>query len=381
MINTRTDAQSIVAHERVGVKRDRSGRSRTLEQSQNTPSRRYRVQGAGRLRFGVRRGTIALLMASTSSQDVALLTRIASLYYLEDATQAEIASLLGFSRPKVARLLKRARADGIVEISIRAHPGLNMPLETELADRFGLSQAILVADQQREGPLRASVARAAAELLMRTVQDRSTVAVGMGRNVAAIAEQVISAPPRKCTFVSAIGGSPQVDSGVNPNEICRQLAERFGGQAEGLYAPAYAASEAGREAFLEHSDVRETLARARSAETAIVGIGDARDDSAVVQMGCFSPAEMARTRKAGAVGDLLGFFFDIDGAPVNDGFGGRVVGLTGEDLRAVPRVIAVTSEVGKSRAVLGSLRTGIVDVLVTSVGLAREALAGDRRPT
>jgi DNA-binding transcriptional regulator LsrR (DeoR family) len=172
-----------------------------------------------------------------------------------------------------------------------------------------------------------------------------------------------------------MGGSPQVGTGINPNDICRRLAERFGGQAESLYAPAYAESAASRGAFMRHSDVRETLARARLAQTALVGIGDARNDSAVVQMGCFSAAEMSTMREAGAVGDILGFFFDLEGRPAGGGIGERVVGLGAEDLRAVARVIAVSSEEGKARSVLGALRTGVVDVLVASIGTARQVLA------
>jgi len=40
-------------------------------------------------------------------------------------------------------------------------------------------------------------------------------------------------------------------------------------------------------------------------------------------------------------------------------------------------VIAVASEDGKAQAMLGALRTGALDVLVTSVGLARQVLAAD----
>jgi len=309
--------------------------------------------------------------------DVELLTRVASLYYLEDATQVEIASLLGFSRPKVARLLQRARAEGIVEITIRTHPALSLRLESELAERFGLARVVLVADQQGEQAQRTAVARAAAELLVRTVRAGGGVAVGMGRNVGAIPEQLANAPTRECVFVSAIGGSPQVGAAVNPNDICRRLAERFGGRAETLYAPAYAESSESREALLRHGDIRHTLERARAADLAVVGIGDARDDSAVVQMGCFSPAEMARMRRAGAVGDILGFFFDIDGAAIGGSVGDRVVGLAAEHLRAIPKVLAVASEPGKARAVLGALRTGLVDLLVTSVEIGREVSGGD----
>jgi DNA-binding transcriptional regulator LsrR (DeoR family) len=315
-----------------------------------------------------------------TADELELLTRVASLYYVDDATQAEIASMLGFSRPKVARLLQKARAEGIVEIKIRAHPALNMPLESELSNRFGLTQAILVGDSDRPETRRRLVAAAAAELLTRLVQDNDVVAVGMGRNVGAIPEQLNDPPARSCTFVSAIGGSPQVGSGVNPNDICRRLAERFHGHAHGLYAPAYAESTESRESLLGHADVLDTLTRARDANVAIVGIGDARDNSAVVQMNCFSPKEMARMRKSGAVGDVMGFFFGIDGEAIEGSVGGRVVGLTIDDLRAIPRVIAITSEADKSRAVLGALRTGVADVLVTSAGIGERVLELDAAP-
>lgn len=309
-----------------------------------------------------------------NAEEIELLTRVASLYYLEDATQAEIAAALGLSRPKVARLLSKARAEGIVEISIRTHPALNLPLESELAERFGLTQAILVADQSNEQLQRMLAARAVAELLGRLLPRQGVVAVGMGRNVGAVSEQLLSPVQRPCTFVSAIGGSPQVGENVNSGDACRRLAERFGGRAEILYAPPYADSARSRAAFMEHADVRETLDHAAGAQFAIVGVGDARDNGPVVQMGCFSTLDMARMRKAGAVGDVLGFFFDQAGEAVADSVRDRVVGLGSEQLRAIPQVVAMASEKNKEQAVLGALRTGIVDVLVTSLATARWVL-------
>ena len=317
--------------------------------------------------------------AAVAAEEIELLTRVASLYYLEETTQAEIAASLGFSRPKVARLLKRARSEGIVEITIRTHPALSLPLESELASRFDLQQAMLVADRNGEHAQRRATARAAAEVLVRAVREGDVVAVGMGRNLGAIPEQLATTPHRTRVFVSAIGGSPQMGAAVNPNDICRRLSEQFGGRAETLYAPAYAESSDGRKALLRHGDIRDTLALARAADIAVVGVGDARDDSAVVQMGCFSPREMARMRRAGAVGDILGFFFDIDGEAVAGSVENRVVGLNARDLRAIATVIAVASERAKARAVLGALRTGIVDVLIATVEMGRELIADDAR--
>jgi DNA-binding transcriptional regulator LsrR (DeoR family) len=307
------------------------------------------------------------------------MTRVASQYYLEGMTQEAVARSLRLSRPTVGRLLERARTTGIVEITVNVHPDIGLQVEADLISAFGLDQVVLVSDQTEEASQRASVARAAAALLRRQISDGDVVALGMGRNVGAVPDFIGTAPRRATTFVSAIGGSPLVDTGINPNEICRRLAEAFAGSAEVLYAPAYAETPVVRDAFINHDDVREVLEHARAANVALIGIGNACDDSAVVRMGCFSVAEMRRLRDRGAVGDILGAFFDADGTAVVDGIGDRVVAIDRADLEAIKCVVAICSEQDKGDAILGALRSGIVNVLVANLSTARAVLAC-RRP-
>ena len=307
-------------------------------------------------------------------REIELMTRVASQYYLEGMTQEAVARSLRLSRPKVGRLLDRARMTGIVEITVNVHPDIGLQIEAALVSEFGLNQVLLVNDQSDEAGQRASVARAAAGFLKRQLSDGDVVALGMGRNVGAVPDFVGTPTPRAATFVSAIGGSPLVDTGVNPNEICRRLAEAFAGTAEVLYAPAYAETPAVRDAFINHDDVRDVLERARAANVALIGIGNARDDSAVVRMGCFSVSEMRRLRDRGAVGDILGSFFDAGGRTVIDGIGDRVVAIGRADLEAIKCVVAICSERDKGDAILGALRSGMVNVLVTDLSTARTVL-------
>jgi DNA-binding transcriptional regulator LsrR (DeoR family) len=317
---------------------------------------------------------VATSLARGVDRDIELMTRVASQYYLEGMTQEAVARSLRLSRPKVGRLLDRARMTGIVEITVNVHPDIGLQVEAALVSEFGLNQVLLVNDQSDEAGQRASVARAAAGFLKRHLSDGDVVALGMGRNVGAVPDFVGTPTLRAATFVSAIGGSPLVDTGVNPNEICRRLAEAFAGTAEVLYAPAYAETPAVRDAFINHDDVRDVLERARAANVALIGIGNARDDSAVVRMGCFSVAEMRRLRERGAVGDILGSFFDADGHAVVDGIGDRVVAIARADLEAIKCVVAICSERDKGEAVLGALRSGMVKVLVTNLSTARTVL-------
>src|ERR1700757_5465704 len=109
-----------------------------------------------------------------------MLARVASMYYLEDMTQDKIATQLGLSRPKVWRLLRQAKETGIVEIPVNLPPSLAMPVETELTSRFGLSGAIVVADQHDESAIRAQGGRAAAGLLDRLPPDPRPLSVRRG---------------------------------------------------------------------------------------------------------------------------------------------------------------------------------------------------------
>lgn len=309
-----------------------------------------------------------------SASHLETMARAAALYYLEGATQAQVATGLGLSRARVGRLLKQARDLGIVEIRVHAPPAITERLETEMARRFGLRHVLLVPDHASGAVQRDLVAQRVAEVLLRHLRAGMVVAVGMGRNVGAVSASIGDAPSRACRFVAAIGGSPATAPQVDAGGIARDLAARFGGTGVTLYAPAYAESPAVRAAFLRHDDVRRTLDLAAGADVALVGIGDAEDDSAVVRMGCFSRADMRRMRAAGAVGDILGSFFDTQGRPVAAGMRDRVISLGFEELRRVAMTIGVAAEAGKARAILGALRSGVIEVLATSVANARQVL-------
>ena len=310
---------------------------------------------------------------SEYSSEAELLTRVASLYYLEGSTQTEIADAFNLSRAKVGRLLKRARETGIVEITVHTHPDLNIHLENKLIALFGLKQALIANDHSSLESQRAAVGQLAATYLNRLQLEGTTVAVGHGFNVSAVSNFSLSAR-HNCIFVPIMGGSSQADERINPNYICHRLAESIGGRSKSLYAPAYEKDPALRASFLSSNSVKQTLSRARQANFALVGIGDVESTATVVRAGYFSPAEMTKLRQAGAVGDVIGTFFDIDGQPVMTELGERVIGITSEELRAIPNVIAVVSEPNKKFSILGALRTGIIDILATSVSCAQSVI-------
>jgi len=315
------------------------------------------------------------LVDDLSADDHELLARIAHRSYVDGRTQEEIAIEFGLSRPKVQRLIERARSAGVVEIHIAAPPGLHLDLESRLVEVFDLADAIVSPRRDEAQDQRAAVARSAARYLERRLHDGVVVAVSHGRTAGEVAR--FFGPDRRldCVFASAMGGSTLVDAPSNPNEICRSLADRCGGRAESLYAPAYVDDVGMRDLLLAQESVAPTLAVAAGADFALVGIGGTDDACTMVRSGCLTTAEIAHLRDRGAVGDVLGSYVDVDGRPIEAPHGNRLIALSIEDLRRIDTVIAVVSEAEKPLAILGALRSGVVDVLIVDEGNAREVLA------
>lgn len=317
-------------------------------------------------------------MNGQDAADIDLMTEISTLYYVQGETQEAIANRLGHSRVRIGRLLKRAQAEGIVDVRVRLHPAVSVEIEQELKRRFGLKRALIALDNADADIQRSGVASLVADHLSRSLTDGQIVAVGMGRNVAAVADNVFQAESLKVSFVCAIGGSLRAGEHMNPDHICRRLASRFGGDSETLYAPALVQNSEVRDALYENSTVRQTLDRARRADTALIGVGDVSEDSNMVRMGWFSAQEIAEARLSGTVGDMMGYdFIDIHGHPSATQMQGRVVGLNIQDLTRIPDVIAIASENTKAVGILGALRTGVIDTLATSVTNAHTILRLD----
>jgi len=320
-----------------------------------------------------------------SPEDFEHLARIAHRYYADGRTQEEIAREFSLSRPKVQRLLERARWSGVVDIRIATPPWLNLDLETRLREEFHLADAIVAPPRADPQSQREAVARAAAQYLERRLHDGAVIAVGHGRDTGEVPRFFRPRRRLECEFVSAMGGSPRVDTPTNPNEIGQALAAASGGRSRSLYAPAYVEHAADRERFLHQDAIAHTLEAAGRADVALVGIGSVDDGCTMVRSGCLSLPEIARLRRQGAVGDILGNYVDLDGRVIASPHSDRLIALSIADLHRVETVVAVVSEAEKPLAILGVLRAGVVDVLVLDEGNAHAvldmALEGRSAPT
>lgn len=71
------------------------------------------------------------------SEEDHLIVKVLHLYFEHNLTQAQVAARMGFSRPKVSKLLAEGRDRGLVKIELAEPAGDFAPLEIALEDRYG----------------------------------------------------------------------------------------------------------------------------------------------------------------------------------------------------------------------------------------------------
>lgn len=301
--------------------------------------------------------------------DLDQLIQASRLYYELGETQSRVAELLGVTRPQVSRLLKRARAEGIVEIRIVDRTSEASPAAGVLRERFGL-QAVHLAPALH-GPAdvgRRMIGRLGAEVLRAAIRDDSIIGIGDGSSVSAVAD-ALDEPLHEtgATVVPLCGGYWFTGPAREP---FRRIADAIGGVPQGLLAPGIVDDAATKASLCAHAGVRRILELWERLELALFGIGGPAWTSAA-----FGAATIDELTEAGAVGELLIAPFDLDGRFVADELRDRTIAYDARRLDRVPVRIGIAGGANKVRPILGALRSGVVTILVTDVRTAEAVLA------
>jgi DNA-binding transcriptional regulator LsrR (DeoR family) len=129
------------------------------------------------------------------------------------------------------------------------------------------------------------------------------------------------------------------------------------------------------QALRDDPQIADTLALGAQADVALVGLGRPTPGSVILQAGILAPEELAALEALGAVGDIGLCFFDAQGRAITHEISQRIIGLTLEQYRAIPRVIGVAGGPAKYEVVRAAVHGRLVSVLVTDVATGERLLA------
>jgi deoxyribonucleoside regulator len=306
----------------------------------------------------------------TLSDEDHLIMKVVRLYYEHDLTQAQVAKRMGFSRPKVSRLLAEGKIRGLVKVEIAEPTGDFVPLEISLENRYGLSEALVVDSAEDRSTTDLAAGMAGGAVLARHCTRASVLGVAWGRSVRALADTM----PRRAfmckKIVPLLGGMGRVKGSLHSNQIGTTLAEKLYVECPHLAAPAIARSPQSRAELMEMPGIEDVLAEGAACDVAVVGAGGLLPASTIVEAGYFGLEEFLDLEERGVVGEICCHFLDAAGEPCLPEFSERIVGLTLDQLKAIPKVVGIATGAEKAPSLAAVLKGGYVNTLVCDRELA-----------
>jgi DNA-binding transcriptional regulator LsrR (DeoR family) len=305
----------------------------------------------------------------TRNDELRIVARVARMYYEWDIRQSEIAAQLDLSQATVSRLLKRSKAEGIVRISINLPGGIFTELEETLVKKYNLRDAIVVdCLDEDERSIQRDLGVAAAYYLENTLRPNEIIGISSWSATLLALVDALPPLPRKpgIKVVQILGGVGNPSVEAHATHLTSRLAQLVKGQAVYLPVTGVVATEAARDVLLADSVVSQAVDLFDHVTTALVGIGAIDPSPLLAQSGnIFCPDELDLLRRRNAVGDILMRFFDSHGNLVRTGLENRVISMDLEQLSKVSRAVGIAGGERKYAGILGALRGGWVNILIT----------------
>lgn len=300
--------------------------------------------------------------------ELELAADVARSYYMAERSKVDIATDLGISRFRVARLLELARAKGIVSIQVHDPRGVDVDLSEALRAELGIRRALVLSSASSE---RVRVGALAADYLRSSVRPGATVGLAWSRSTQALVKHLHDLPP--CTIAQLCGVFAKPMGEEQNVELVRRAAENVGAQVVTFYAPLVVPDAATASTLRRQPGIADALAHCDQLATAVIAVGQWRTGDSTVY-DALSERERTVFAKRGAVAESCGILFAAHGRPLRDGLQKRTIAVTEAQLRRAGDVVALANEPHRAPAIRALTRSGMVTTLITHRAVAERIL-------
>lgn len=290
-----------------------------------------------------------------------LVVKIAWHYYIEGLTQNEISEYLNLSRMKVIKYLEKAKADNVIQFKIDLEKMDNLTLQNKIKEKYALKDIHIVPTSDHNNVESLTIAAA------RYIEDRITsdtmISIGYGEAVSRTLGHLRISTKYKVTFVSLSGGvkfymptaiDTKSDYYTNPNYNHYIVP-----------SPIIVSSSTIAQHLLTEEPVKKVLEMVPYSNLTVIGIGALNDRATLIKEGYFNSNDFEILKTRGAVGDLLSQFYDINGDILDLDIHKQLICTEIDVLKSLNNVVAVAGGLEKKDAIIGALKGGYIDVLIT----------------
>jgi DNA-binding transcriptional regulator LsrR (DeoR family) len=292
------------------------------------------------------------------------------LYYVDQLNQNEVAKAMSVSRASVVNYLQEARESGLVAVQIDLDAFARTLISRRLMEKYELRGTAVIPDLDPNDADR-RIGEAAGRLLASMIGPGDTIGVAWGKTVLAAARSIPQPRRSQDLTVVQLSGSSIGTSDFSPEFCTSLMANRLGARCINLLAPAIVSTEKLHDDLMREPMLVNQFRMIRAAGKVIFGIGDIGPESTYARTEISDAAVLAGMIEDGALGVIIGRLIGAQGRALATPLDGRIVGITLEELKAVPIRICAAGGARKIEAIRAGLNGGYATHLVTDMATAR----------
>lgn len=307
-------------------------------------------------------------------RETELILQAARLYYEDELSQDQVAAKLNTSRSNISRMLTSARRLGYVEIRVIAPTSRHDYVAQQLIEKLNIEDIQVIAPDRNDLAVNA-VGRAAAQTLQKGLKPNQTIAISWGRGLEATVVNCRkdSVPGLKVTQL--MGSLSNVLTSVSAEEVGRTLARNLNADFIPFSSPLVVSNSKTRDSLAQEPAVARVLNVAKKAEIALVGIGSAGSSSSEMLVDEFDlPKSERESTFKNMAGDIAARFYNAQGKILSSALDSRVIGLSLDEIRKIPKVIGVATGADKVLGVVGATRSKLINTLIIDLSCANAIL-------
>jgi len=314
-------------------------------------------------------------MVNNNKEDHEFRIRVAWYYYKAGMTQEEIANRLGINRARVIKILDNARREGLVSFHINSPYANCLQLEKRLIERWNLRDAFITPAIDR-ALINKNIGAACAQYIeLNLADDETLIGIGWGNTVSLMLRYLSLRTREGVSLITLSGGLPAYlqyacEEDTNP-------LSKFNNRFHLIPSPLMVTSAETCRSILKEPEIDRVIHMAELANIAVVGIGAVAADATFASFGYITVHEIEILRKRGAVGDILGQFYDKDGRVLDVQYHNRLIAVRLEKLRYMQHVIGIAGGEHKIEAIKSALRGGYIHSLITDEHTALRLMVQD----
>jgi len=245
-------------------------------------------------------------------------------------------------------------------------------IETQLKQQWRLRDAVVIPEVDRL-MLNKNLGAAAAHYISANLQGPKTlIGFGWGNTVSLMLKHISLKDNMNLSFVALSGGVDEYFRMIYRDDI--YPLSKFKSRIHLIPAPLLVSTAQTCQSIISEPRVADIFRMAEKTSIAMVGIGPMAPEATYFDFGYLTSEEVEDLRNQGAVGDILGQFYDSNGCKLKVEYHDRLIAIPLEELKELPHVVGVSGGDNKVDAIVGALRGGFIHSLITDERTALKLL-------